>query len=89
MRIPAEVWRKNAKRVTKLLIVDDPIVSITVDPHLETADIDLSNNHWPPKVQKSRFQLYKERKKKNPMQKAGHGDGPGKPGDEHDEEDEG
>ena len=41
------------------------------------------------KGQKSRFQLYKERKKKNPMQKAGHGDGPGKPGDEHDEEDEG
>lgn len=89
VRIPAEVWRKNARRVTKLLIVDDPIVSITVDPHLETADIDLSNNHWPPKVQKSRFQLYKERKKKNPMQKAGQGDGPGKPEDERDGEDEG
>lgn len=87
VRIPAEVWRRNPKRVTKLLIVDDPIVSITVDPHLETADIDLSNNHWPPKVQKSRFQLYKERKKKNPMQKAGMGDGAGKPEDEREEED--
>ncbi len=89
VRIPAEVWRKNARRVTKLLIVDDPIVSITVDPHLETADIDLSNNHWPPKVQKSRFQLYKESKKKNPMQEAGQGDGPGKAEDGHAGEDEG
>lgn len=76
VRIPAEVWRKDPTRVRKLLIVDDPIVSITLDPHLETADTDLSNNAWPPKVQKTRFQLYKERKKKNPMQEAGMGDGP-------------
>jgi aminopeptidase N len=74
VRIPAEVWRKNAKRVHKLLVVDEPIAAITLDPHLETADTDLSNNHWPPKVQKTRFQLYKESKKKNPMQKAGLGE---------------
>ena len=73
VRIPAEVWRKNAERVHKLLVVDEPITAITVDPHLETADTDLSNNHWPPKVQKTRFQLYKDRKKKNPMQEAGLG----------------
>ena len=74
LRIRAEVWRRNAKQVSKLLVVDEPIVSITVDPHLETADTDLSNNHWPPKIQKTRFQLYKARKKSNPMQDAGHGD---------------
>jgi len=73
VRIPAEIWRKNPRRVRKLLIVDEPIVAITVDPHLETADIDLSNNHWPPKVHKTRFQLYKETKDKNPMQEAGAG----------------
>lgn len=88
VRIPAEVWRKNPRRVTKLLVVDDPIVAITVDPHLETADIDLSNNHWPPKVHKSRFQLYKERKKKNPMQRAGMGDGPGEDDGETAEDDQ-
>ncbi|MEM9457443.1 MAG: M1 family metallopeptidase [Myxococcota bacterium] len=74
-RIPAEVWRKNPRKIGKLLIVDEPIVAITLDPHLETADTDLSNNHWPPKVQKSRFQIYKDSKSdKNPMQEAGLGD---------------
>ena len=76
VRIPAEVWRRNPRQVGKLLITDEPIASITVDPHLETADTDLTNNHWPPKVQRSRFQVYKEEleKKKNPMQEAGLGD---------------
>ncbi|MEM7154059.1 MAG: M1 family metallopeptidase [Myxococcota bacterium] len=73
VRIPAEVWRRNSQRIGKLLIVDEPIVSVTVDPHLETADADLNNNHWPPKPQKSRFQIYKDEKKKNPMQEAGLG----------------
>ncbi|MEM6989535.1 MAG: M1 family aminopeptidase [Myxococcota bacterium] len=75
VRIPAQVWRKNAERIGKLLVVDEPIVAITLDPHLETADTDLSNNSWPPKVQKSRFQIYKDSKPTpNPMQEAGLGD---------------
>ncbi len=70
IRIPAEVWRKSPRQVRKLLVVDAPITAITLDPHLETADTDLSNNHWPPKIQKTRFQLYKDAKEKNPMQEA-------------------
>ncbi|MBT8485013.1 MAG: M1 family metallopeptidase [Phycisphaerales bacterium] len=68
LRIPAEIWRKDNERVSKLLLANEPIVRIELDPHLETADIDLSNNTWPPEPVESRFRLYKDRKDKNPMQ---------------------
>ena len=70
LRIPAEIWRRNNERVRKLFITEKTVKSITLDPHLETADVDLENNHWPRKIAKSRFQLFKEKEKKNDMQKA-------------------
>jgi hypothetical protein len=33
-----------------------------LDPKLETADIDLVNNHWPRKMIQSKFELYKSKK---------------------------
>ena len=68
--VPAEIWRRNNKRVNKLVVTEKTIKSLTLDPHLETADVDLENNHWPRKVIKSRFKLFKEKDKKNDMQKA-------------------
>lgn len=69
-RIPAEIWRRNNQQVSKLIITDRPIEKITLDPHRETADVDLENNYFPPRIIKSRFQLFKEKKEKNEMQKA-------------------
>jgi aminopeptidase N len=69
MRVPAEVWRYDNFNVEKLLITKKEIASITLDPHLETADTDLSNNGFPRRPVKSRFQLYKERTRPNPMQR--------------------
>ena len=43
---------------------------MTLDPRLETADVDLDNNFFPPRISKSRFQLFKQRKRLNDMQKA-------------------
>lgn len=70
VRIPAEIWKRDNERVTKLIVVEKPIKSLTLDPRLETADTDLTNNYFPRRISKSRFQLYKESKQKNPMQKA-------------------
>ena len=58
-RIPAEVWRYNSKKLTKLVVTNEPMVSLTQDPYLETADIDLNNNSWPRKMTKSRLELFK------------------------------
>ena len=58
-RIPAEVWRYNTKKITKLIVTDEPLIGITQDPYLETADIDTNNNSWPRKITKSRVELFK------------------------------
>ncbi|WP_088322679.1 M1 family metallopeptidase [Polaribacter tangerinus] len=47
---PAEIWRYNDKEVTKAINSRKQITSITVDPDLETADVDTSNNSWPKKT---------------------------------------
>ncbi|QQS28326.1 MAG: M1 family metallopeptidase [Sphingobacteriales bacterium] len=62
-RIPAEIWRKNDKTVSKVFITQKELIGATLDPFLETADCDLSNNSYPPKQQISRFQLYKNRER--------------------------
>ena len=69
MRIPAEIWRRNNIEVSKVLVTPKEIRSIVLDPHLETADTDLTNNAWPARPVKSRFQLFQERRSMpNPMQ---------------------
>ena len=70
IRVPAEIWRSNSQTVHKLLVSDKEIVRLELDPKSETADTELSNNHWPPRLIPSRFKLFKESPGKNPMQKA-------------------
>jgi hypothetical protein len=59
MMIPAEIWRRDYHKVTKLLIRDKAIQSVALDPRHETADADFSNNHFPRRIEKSRIELYK------------------------------
>ena len=70
IRLPAEIWRKNSKHVSRLIVSKQEIATIELDPRLESADTDRQNNFWPPKPIKSRFQLFKQKKEKNPMQEA-------------------
>lgn len=58
-RIPAEVWRYTPKKITKLIMTDEPMVALTQDPYWETADTDTSNNSWPRKAAPSRLELFK------------------------------
>ncbi|MCB4799641.1 M1 family metallopeptidase [Neotamlana laminarinivorans] len=44
---PAQIWRFNDKEVTKVFKTTKAITSFVVDPDLETADVDTSNNTWP------------------------------------------
>lgn len=70
MTFPAQIWRSNSERVRKLIVTDKEIVRLELDPKRQTADVDENNNHWPEKLVPSRFKLFKDEKKKNPMQKA-------------------
>ncbi|MED5307240.1 MAG: M1 family metallopeptidase [Bacteroidota bacterium] len=71
IRIPAEIWKKNSERIKKVFILDKEISNITLDPFLETADVNVNNNYWPPKNEPTRFQLFKQKsfKSENPMQR--------------------
>lgn len=70
IRIPAQIWRQNSKSIKRLFITDKEITRMELDPFRETADTELDNNHWPPRLQPSRFKLFKDAEKKNAMQKA-------------------
>ena len=66
LRYPAEIWNKNNELVSKLVITEKPVASLKLDPRLETADVEMANNFFPPRIQKSRFELFKDSKKNNP-----------------------
>lgn len=57
---PPEIWRKNDDKVKRVISSQKELVGIIVDPKSETADIDMSNNAWPKKEQKSDFDRFKE-----------------------------
>jgi hypothetical protein len=58
-RIPAQIWRKNENKVTKVFYTNKKAVSIKLDPMRETADIDETNNSWPNFTEPSKFTLFK------------------------------
>jgi hypothetical protein len=62
--IPAEIWRRSPKAVNKMIITDKDkeLVSVTVDPRWETADVNVHNNHYPRQITPSRIEAYKKKK---------------------------
>jgi len=61
IRIPAEIWRQYEEKVTKVLMLDKEVISFRLDPHLETADTDFSNNSWPRREEPTRYELFKSK----------------------------
>ena len=57
--IPAEIWRRNARQVSKLIITDRELTQIAVDPNWETADTDVENNYYPRRIIPSRIEAFK------------------------------
>ena len=57
---PAQIWRLNDKQITKSISSDKEIVSFQIDPDLETADVDVTNNSWP-KKQENKFNTFKKK----------------------------
>ncbi len=72
-RIPAEIWRHDNSEVSKVFITDKVIKQFILDPYLETADIDRSNNYYPAQQQMTRFELFQQ-------QNQGRGRNQGPPG---------
>jgi hypothetical protein len=74
IKIPAEIWKKNDLEISKVFAFDNEVIQIELDPFLETADTDRSNNFWPQQLEASKFELYKFKDRhvksaNNPMKK--------------------
>jgi hypothetical protein len=54
-KYPAQIWRKNNETAKKVYATEKAIKQIQIDPKLETADIDVTNNTWPKVEAKSKF----------------------------------
>ncbi|WP_035670093.1 M1 family metallopeptidase [Flavobacterium sp. 83] len=54
-KYPAQIWRKNNDTAKKVYATEKAIKKIQIDPKLETADIDVTNNSWPKLEVKSKF----------------------------------
>ncbi len=74
LRLPAEIWAKDSQVARASIISAHKLVSVELDPQLETADTNRDNNYYPPRLEPSRFQLYKSEKDggggDNPMKAA-------------------
>ncbi|MEM9878105.1 MAG: M1 family metallopeptidase [Pseudomonadota bacterium] len=69
MQIPAEIWRRDATQVTKLMISDKAVTAIVIDDKHELPDANRQNNHYPRQIKQSRLKAYKAKNKRRNLMK--------------------
>lgn len=61
-RVPAEIWRSNESRISKVFIKEKEVVKVVLDPMLETSDVNTLNNVFPKLPEgTSRFDEFKKK----------------------------
>lgn len=60
-KIPAEIWRINENKVTKVFVKEKEVTNIMIDPDMDTADINIEDNIFPKIQQDSRFDEFKKK----------------------------
>jgi hypothetical protein len=58
---PVQIWRKNNQTASRVFATEKPVKKITLDPKLQTADVDVTNNTWPKEVVKSKFDQFESK----------------------------
>ena len=67
LRLPVDLWRKDARSARKLVISDQAIASVRFDPHWETPDAERSNDVFPRDVPTRQIKLKPEETAPPPM----------------------
>ena len=65
--LPAEFWRFNTEKASKIHVTTKELRAVTFDPRQELMDTDVENNFWPRRLVKTKLQLFKDEKPANPM----------------------
>ena len=60
-RIPAEVWRINESKISKVFVKEKEVTNIALDPGQETADINAEDNVFPKVEKESKFDEFKKK----------------------------
>jgi len=60
-RLPAEIWRTNESKVTKVFMKDKEVANIVIDPKSEIADVSADNNSFPKVAPPSKFDELKKK----------------------------
>lgn len=60
-RIPAEIWRTNESKVTKVFVKDKEVTNIVIDPKQETTDVNTDDNVFPRVQKPSKFDEFKKK----------------------------
>ena len=55
-KFPVQIWRRNNTTAKRVFATEKKVVKIQLDPKLETADIDVSNNIWPKEAVVDKFE---------------------------------
>ena len=59
---PVQIWRKNNQTASRVFATAKQVKQITVDPKLQTADVDVTNNVWPAQEGNSKFDRFEKGK---------------------------
>jgi hypothetical protein len=59
VKLPVEIWRRDANTVSKLWVSKEKISSLEIDRNHDTPDADRRNDRFPRKIIPSRIELYK------------------------------
>lgn len=62
-RIPAEVWRLNEQKITKVFVKQKEVSNIVLDPKRELTDIDMQDNVFPKTLPATKFDAFKKKSK--------------------------
>jgi hypothetical protein len=62
-KIPAEIWRINEQKITKVFVKQKEVVNIVLDPNFELSDINVQDNVFPKRETESKFDDFKKKEK--------------------------
>ena len=58
--IPAEIWRRDERVITKVFVKEKEVVNIVLDPNFGLGDVNMNNNVFPKKTTESKFDQFKK-----------------------------
>jgi hypothetical protein len=62
-RIPAEIWRVNEQKATKVFVKQKEVVNMVLDPKQEITDVNMKDNVFPKRAETSKFDDFKKKSK--------------------------